>query len=72
VKLIDFGEATPLSESEFKSQEGKVYKIKSSEAAAQPKGTLNYTPPEMCYDYTATSTSDLWSFACIVFKLLTG
>jgi serine/threonine protein kinase len=26
----------------------------------------------MCYDHVATSTSDLWSFACILFKLYTG
>ena len=35
-------------------------------------GTLNYVAPEMVQCNQSTMGTDIWSFGCIVFKMLTG
>ena len=35
-------------------------------------GTLNYVAPEMIQDNDATLATDIWSFGCILYKMLTG
>jgi serine/threonine protein kinase len=35
-------------------------------------GTVNYLAPEMIHNNTASMSTDIWSFGCIVYKMLTG
>lgn len=55
VKIVDFGEAFPFS---------------------QPRTTLGapvdqgYFPPEICFGYPASSASDIWELACLVYQTL--
>lgn len=55
VRIIDFGEAFPTT---------------------QPRSTLGvpvglgYFPPELCFGYTASSASDVWMLACLIYQAL--
>jgi 3-phosphoinositide dependent protein kinase-1 len=52
--------------------EKKYETIETTKLEEDAKGTLNYLSPEMCADFIATSTSDLWAFAIILYRMLVG
>src|ERR1700758_1095800 len=64
IKLLDFGlakQSTPLKETDATlTQQGQIV------------GTLQYMSPEQLQGKEADARSDLFSFGCVLYELLTG
>src|SRR5262249_16243368 len=66
IKLLDFGlakQAAPLKQTD---------ETKSLTEAAQIIGTLHYMSPEQLQGKEADPRSDLFSFGCVLYEMLTG
>ena len=68
IKLLDFGlarQAAPLAESD-------ATLTKALTGKGQILGTLQYMSPEQLQGEKATPRSDLFSFGCVLYEMLTG
>lgn len=55
VRIVDFGEAFPLSQ---------------PRSTLGVPVALGYFPPELCFGYSASAASDIWELACLMYQTL--
>jgi serine/threonine protein kinase/Tol biopolymer transport system component len=70
VKILDFGLAK-LTESEITSDE-KTQSLISVTEEGSVMGTVNYLSPEQAQGKPVDSRSDVFSFGCLLYEMLTG
>ena len=69
VKLLDFGLAKPFRESPDLTQSPTVA---SDSVAGVVLGTASYMSPEQARGRPVDRRTDIWSFGCVLYEMLTG
>jgi serine/threonine protein kinase len=68
IKMGDFGLAKKLNETNFSDREKNNFSHSMSNNFV---GSILYSSPEMIKNQEYTEKSDLWSFGCIIYELIT-
>jgi serine/threonine protein kinase len=69
VKLLDFGLAKPLRESPDVTQSPTVA---NDSVVGVLLGTVSYMSPEQARGRPVDKRTDVWSFGCVFYEMLTG
>ncbi|KAM3485307.1 hypothetical protein MY3957_009972 [Beauveria namnaoensis] len=75
VKITDFGTAKLLQDPrdpQSVTHTGATGPDQDEDRAASFVGTAEYVSPELLTHKTASKSSDIWAFGCIIFQLLVG
>src|SRR5262249_39873975 len=72
VKVLDFGLAKALSDDDGSSDASNSPTIMSRSMAGVIMGTAAYMSPEQARGSALDVTTDIWSFGCVVYELLTS
>merc|ERR1712151_728496 len=67
-KLVDFGSAKDLANPHIKGAGTKSFKTVQEDNV----GTPNFMAPEVVKNKCSDFRSDIWSFGCMVYQILTG
>lgn len=68
VKLLDFGIATPISD----SSAGDLTAVATALDPVTRSGTVPYMSPEQVRGHEQGRRADVWSWGCVVFEMLSG
>jgi serine/threonine protein kinase/Tol biopolymer transport system component len=71
VKILDFGLAKPLDRTDFTETETSTNLPEISHAGTIV-GTAAYMSPEQARGLAVDSRTDIWSFGCVFYEMLTG
>src|SRR3989475_3239572 len=71
VKVLDFGLAKPLEEPIRSSSNSPTFKVTATDAG-MILGTAAYMSPEQARDEKVDRRTDMWTFGCVLYELLTG
>ncbi len=70
VKLLDFGLAKALATGD--DREGETQSVDGSTATGVVVGTAPYMSPEQARGEALDRRTDVWSFGCVLYEMLTG
>jgi len=71
VKVLDFGLAKPLEEPIRSSSNSPTFKVTATDAG-MILGTAAYMSPEQARGEKVDRRTDMWTFGCVLYELLTG
>ena len=72
VKVLDFGLAKALSREEPDSDLSQLPTVSIDQTANRILGTPAYMSPEQARGQRVDEQTDIWSFGCVLFEMLTG
>lgn len=76
IQVTDFGSALILNNDNCDTTNSPNDDLNNSETQIKRKnsfvGTAHYVSPEMLTDKSATTSSDLWAFGCILYQMISG